>query len=204
MLKSLIYSLFLAGKRLDIGFFSGKSTEWSASTYLMSRTCGGRCLRSTTGSCQSHVGNIQSGLTLIELLIAVSIVGILAAIAYPSYQNYISQGSRAEAKGVLLETAQFMERNYTTNGCYHRNDNSCASAANLTLPFSQAPKTGTATYNVTATYSTTAPCTLGQCYTLSAAPTGRMTGDECGTLTLTHTGTKGQAGGATQAQCWER
>ena len=146
----------------------------------------------------------QAGMTLTELLIAVTIVGILATVAYPSYQNYIRQGSRAEAKGVLLETAQFMERNYTTNGCYHRNDNSCASAANLTLPFPQAPKTGTATYNITATYSTTAPCTLGQCFTLSAAPTGKMTGDECGTLTLSHTGARGQDAGATQEQCWQR
>lgn len=142
----------------------------------------------------------QAGMTLIELLITVAIVGILAAIAYPSYQDHIASANRAEAKGILLETAQFFERNYTTNNCYHRTDNACASAANVTLPFGQSPKTGTAKYNITVAYSTTAPCTLGQCYDLSAAPTGSMTGDACGTLTLAHTG----AQGAATANCWQR
>jgi type IV pilus assembly protein PilE len=144
----------------------------------------------------------QAGMTLIELLITVAIVGILAAIAYPSYQDHVARAKRAEAKGILLETAQFMERNYTTNSCYHRTDNSCTMAANLGLPFAQSPKTGTASYNITIAYPDTAPCTLGQCFILSAAPTGNMTGDACGTLSLTHTGIQG-AGGSV-ADCWQR
>ena len=147
-----------------------------------------------------RITSTQAGVTLIELLITVVIVGILAAVAYPSYQSHIATANRAEAKSILLETAQFFERNYTTNGCYHRTDNACASAANQTLPFAQSPKTGTAKYNITVAYSTTAPCTLGQCYGLSAAPTGSMTGDACGTLTLAHTG----AQGAAAADCWQR
>ncbi len=147
-----------------------------------------------------QITSTQAGVTLIELLITVVIVGILAAVAYPSYQSHIATANRAEAKSILLETAQFFERNYTTNGCYHRTDNACASAANQTLPFAQSPKTGTAKYNIAVAYSTTAPCTLGQCYGLSAAPTGSMTGDACGTLTLAHTG----AQGAAAADCWQR
>lgn len=144
----------------------------------------------------------QTGVTLIELMITVAILGILAAIAYPSYQEHIARANRAEAKGILLETAQFMERNYTTNNCYHRTDNSCASAANVALPFGQAPKTGDANYNITITYPAVAPCTLGQCYTLTATPTGSMTGDACGTLTLTHTGIQGSGGAV--VDCWQR
>lgn len=146
----------------------------------------------------------QRGITLIELLIVVVIVSILAAIAYPSYQQYVRQSNRAEAKGILLETAQFMERVYTTNGCYHRNDNNCTAAANLMLPFAQSPKDTTiaARYNIAAAYPNAAPCTLGQCYILFATPTGTMAGDACGNLTLDHTGLQGAAGSI--ADCWQR
>jgi type IV pilus assembly protein PilE len=144
----------------------------------------------------------QTGMTLIELLITITILGILTAVAIPAYQTHVAQATRAEAKGILLETAQFLERNYTTNNCYHRTDNSCTAAANLTLPFAQSPKTGTAKFNITIDYPAVAPCVLGQCFTLSAAPTGSMTGDSCGTLTLTHSGIQGAGG--TVADCWQR
>jgi len=140
-------------------------------------------------------------------MITVAIVAILAAVAYPSYVDQVRRANRAEAKGVLLENAQFLERNYTVNSCYHRTDAACASAANaspgnVTLPHTQAPTTGTAKYDITVAYSADAPCTLGQCFTLSAAPTGSMTGDACGTLTLTQAGVRGSGGDF--ATCWQR
>ncbi len=160
----------------------------------------------------------QTGMTLIELLIAVAIVGILGAVAYPSYRTYVAQANRSEIKGILLENAQFLERNYTTNNCYHRTDAACATAtAAITLPFAQSPKTGTAKYSITAAYNAdlAAACaTFGQCFTLSAAPTGSMTGDQCGTFTLDHVGRQGAAnidGDSTSvndpednAICWQR
>lgn len=132
-----------------------------------------------------------SGFTLIEVMITVAIVAILAAVAYPSYRDQVRRAARAEAKGAMLENVQFLERNYTVNSCYHRNDAACASAANVTLPHTQSPTAGTAKYNITVTFSADAPCTLGQCFTLSAAPTGSMTGDPCGTLTLTQASVRG-------------
>lgn len=137
------------------------------------------------------------GVTLVELLITVAIVSILAAIAFPSYQQYVAQGNRSEAKGILLENAQFLERNYTTNNCFHRTDAACATATvNVTLPFTQSPKAGTAKYNITADYTAdlAAACgTTGQCFTLSATPTGSMTGDDCGTFTLDNVSRQGAA-----------
>ena len=50
------------------------------------------------------------GFTLIELMIVLAIVGILSAIAFPSYTKYVAKGKRAEARAALLESAQYMER----------------------------------------------------------------------------------------------
>ena len=58
------------------------------------------------------------GFTLIELLIAIVIVSILTAVAFPSYQNYVRQSNRAAAKAILYENAQFMEQFYTENNRY--------------------------------------------------------------------------------------
>ena len=122
----------------------------------------------------------QAGVTLIELMITVVIVGILASIAYPSYQTYVARANRAEAEGILMENAQFLERNYTIANRYDQDSAGTATA----LPFTASPKTGTAKYNITAAYGT------GQTFTLTATPTGSMTGDSCGNLTLNNIGIK--------------
>jgi type IV pilus assembly protein PilE len=73
----------------------------------------------------------HSGFTLIELMIVVAIVGILAAIAYPSYASYVLRSHRVDAQGVLLEAAQYMERHFTLNNTYllaNGNNNSLPSS----------------------------------------------------------------------------
>lgn len=57
----------------------------------------------------------QKGFTLIELMIAVAIISILAAVAYPSYIEHVVKSRRVAAVGCMLEKAQFMERYYTSH-----------------------------------------------------------------------------------------
>ena len=58
------------------------------------------------------------GFTLMELMIAIVIIGILAAVAYPGYQNSVRRARRADAQGDLMAFAAGMERAFTTNNTY--------------------------------------------------------------------------------------
>ncbi|NTV95209.1 MAG: prepilin-type N-terminal cleavage/methylation domain-containing protein [Thiobacillus sp.] len=139
----------------------------------------------------------RQGFTLIELLVTVAIIGILAAIAIPSYLEYVRRSARADAKEVLLENAQFMERNFTEANRYDRT----SAGGAVTLPVTQSPRDGTAKYSVTLSAVATST------YTLHATPVngGSMAGDACGVFTLNQLGQKGLSGASmTVADCWNR
>jgi len=138
----------------------------------------------------------KSGFTLIELLIVIAIVGILAAIAIPSYLEYVRRADRADAKAVLLEDAQFLERNFTVANAY----NTDSAGANIALPFLVSPKSGTTKYNIGFQSGTLTQTT----YTLEAVPTGPMTGDACGTFRVSNTGVKTVTGSLGVAGCWNK
>jgi len=67
---------------------------------------------------QSDLRRHAHGFTLIELMIAVLIVGIIAAIAYPSYQQHVYKARRAEAKAAITDVAQKLERWYSNQLTY--------------------------------------------------------------------------------------
>src|SRR2546421_10910618 len=89
----------------------------------------------------------RRGFTLIEAMIVVAIISILAVIAYPSYASHAARAKRADAKAVLLEMAQWMERQYTVTSNYNAMGDGTAITATQ-LPVRQSPRSGTATYNI--------------------------------------------------------
>lgn len=66
--------------------------------------------------------NVQKGFTLLELMIAVAILGILTLITYPSYKTYIRRVRLSEVKSTLLMNAQTMERYYRQKGTFQTYD----------------------------------------------------------------------------------
>lgn len=132
------------------------------------------------------------GFTMIEIIIVVAIVSVVAAIAYPSYQDSVRKSRRADARAVLTEAAQLMERGYTAN--------LTAGYTNVTLPteLTSSPK------GSSNGYYTIALGGVGQnTFTLTATPTstGGQYKDKCGALTLNNAGVKGQGSGTVE-ECW--
>lgn len=129
------------------------------------------------------VRSFSKGITLIELMIVVAVVGILAAIAYPSYQDQLRKAARAAAQGFMLDIMNRQQQ-------YYLDQRSFASAIGsgglgLTTP---KETEGRYTYAI----NTALPAAPPPCYTITATATGSQTPD--GNLTLDCKGNKTRAG----------
>jgi len=118
----------------------------------------------------------QSGFTLIELMIVVAIIGVLAAIAYPSYQRYVIKTKRTDMMSEMQNIASTIESRKLAQGRYS-NDLISGLGGDY-------PKQGAVLYKVTFT-----PNPLTAQWTIKAEPqSGQIVGD--GTLTLNYQGLK--------------
>ncbi|MBO9715977.1 MAG: type IV pilin protein [Pseudoxanthomonas sp.] len=129
----------------------------------------------------------MAGFTLTELMIVVGIVAILAAIAYPSYQEQVRKSRRAQAKADLVEYMQGAERFFTVNNTY----------VGYPVP-AQSPREpgATAFYTIAASTQTASQLVL------TATAVGAQARDRCGDLSVSNTGLKTESGTAELADCW--
>jgi type IV pilus assembly protein PilE len=129
----------------------------------------------------------MQGFTLVEMMIVVTVIGILAAIVYPSYQEYVLRSNRSEGMAFLNDAAARQERFLSQNNAF------ATTAAQLGYSTSSSP-TGLYTLGVSATAATS--------YSLTATPS--RTDAKCGVLSLNQMGTKGKTGTASAvADCWK-
>jgi type IV pilus assembly protein PilE len=141
-----------------------------------------------------HRGRNSMGFTLIELMIVVGIVAILAALAISGYGYAMVKSRRSAAEGCLQESAQFMERFYTTNLAY--DETPPPDSDPVADP--KCSQDVTPYYTVGFASGEPTPTT----YKLQAVPTSKQKDSRCGTLTIDNKGIKAASGTGGVAACW--
>lgn len=126
------------------------------------------------------------GFTLIELMMAVVVIGILVAVAMPSYQDYVRRGHRTAAQAFLMDVAQRQQQYFMDN----RGFTDATATLGMTTPTDVASR-----YTIAIVLDAGPPAS----FSVSAAPVGAQTQDTCGTLTLTSAGAKTSSSGS---NCW--
>ena len=129
------------------------------------------------------------GFTLIEVMIVVVVVGILMAVAIPSYREYVLRSHRSSAQA-FMSTVASRQAQYLLDA---RSYAPSVAALGLTTPSDVAGR-----YNVTTTPAAGPPPT----FTVVATPIGAQAADRCGEMSINHTGLKSASAVSSSVQCW--
>ncbi|MGK8707958.1 type IV pilin protein [Metapseudomonas otitidis] len=135
----------------------------------------------------------DKGFTLVELLIALVILSILAAIAIPSYTSFVLRSNRSEGQAYLNDVVARQERFFTQNSVYIVKTSDIAN-----LGISAQSRTGLYQLTVSEGGSSDGG------YLLTATAIGSQARDnDCKTLTLNAVGDRGFTGTGTLSTCWK-
>lgn len=145
--------------------------------------------------------NGQRGFTLIELMIAVAIIGILLRLALPAYQNSVMKSRRADAKTALLDLAQREERYLATTNQYTTSAPALGYSGTTTVT-AAAPMTiqnGSASF-----YTLEVATSNSTSFTATARPTGPQLAKDtqCGNFMIDNTGRQTISGSGNATDCW--
>jgi type IV pilus assembly protein PilE len=138
----------------------------------------------------------RRGFTLIELLVAVAMVGVLLAIALPSFFEQLARARRADVQAALLEDAGYMQHYYSAHNAY-------TDTPAPQLPSTRTPRTGAASYAI----SVSVPVSDPTSFVLTAVRSGAMSSDPCGDFTYDNLGQRDLVAGTYAAgrdalRCW--
>lgn len=136
----------------------------------------------------------SKGFTLLEMMVVIAVIGILAAIVYPNYDEYIKRGKRTEGQTFLTDLAARQERYFVQNNRYVTTEEKLSELYGLTLVELQS-STGLYVLSLDVGGADDGG------YVLTAVQ--QFTDRICGDLTLNALGDKGRTGSANNAeQCW--
>lgn len=134
----------------------------------------------------------NNGFTLIEIVIALAILGLLMAVALPSWQSFMIKTKRTEAKVLLTEVANEQVRYFTENNRYAKSMTQLGYGSDRYL-------TENGNYSVRVATSTASTFSL---VAIPEAGTSQVNDKECLRFTLNSSGVKGVTGTAVAEDCW--
>jgi type IV pilus assembly protein PilE len=138
----------------------------------------------------------RRGFTLIELMIALVLLGILAAIALPAYFEQVAHARRVDMQVALLEDAGYMQRYYAAHDAF-------TGTPPPQLPVASSPRSGAPSYAI----AVSVPADDPSAFVLTAVRAGAMARDACGDFTYDNLGRRDLvagtfASGRSSAACW--